>query len=47
MGVIYGDFIDEELRADAAEALQFRMSYDPFFSINGKEWRFRSRVLAI
>jgi hypothetical protein len=34
---MHGDFINEELRADAVEALQFRMSYDPFFYVNGKE----------
>jgi len=47
--IIHGDFIDEELRADAFEALQFRMPYDTFFSVNGKEWRWRCRsgVLAI
>jgi len=42
-----GDFIDEELRTDAVQAAQFRISYDPFFSVNGKEKRCRSRVLAI
>jgi len=29
--------MDEELRADAVQALQFTMSCDPFFSVNGKE----------
>jgi hypothetical protein len=37
MCIILGNFIDEELRADAVQELQFRMSYDPFFSVNGKE----------
>jgi hypothetical protein len=35
--IIHGDFIDEELRADAVEALQFRTSYDIFFFVNGEE----------